>query len=219
MYYQKASKDINSDYYNTYTGRVNRAKGKKIGKRGELKRGDILSTIIKILAIVFLLTLMIFGYIFVSNQYYLSHSSEKPFNKVVGVNTIESVATIINEKEQQLSSADVTQIVQMVMLKMSTLNEEQLSKSNILPSLDTQSTIIKNESEEKNKNKKIIINQESLQSKSIKFIVVKKGDTLSTIASRVYGDKTAYTKIRHANGEAIEDSNKIIAGQRLRIPL
>src|SRR6185312_9601488 len=46
--------------------------------------------------------------------------------------------------------------------------------------------------------------------------VVQHGETLWSIARRVYGDPTAYTKIAAANG--ISDPNTIVYGQRLILP-
>ena len=49
-------------------------------------------------------------------------------------------------------------------------------------------------------------------------IVVKKGDTLSRIAKRAYGDYNAYPKIFSANPEIIKNPDQIYEGMRLRIP-
>ena len=49
-------------------------------------------------------------------------------------------------------------------------------------------------------------------------IVVKKGDTLSRIAKRAYGDSNAYPKIFSANPEIIKNPDQIYEGMRLRIP-
>ncbi|MFJ5235759.1 peptidoglycan-binding protein LysM [Pseudomonas neuropathica] len=51
-----------------------------------------------------------------------------------------------------------------------------------------------------------------------KFVVVKKGDTLSAISLRVYGDANKYQKIFDANKPMLKDVNKIYPGQTLRIP-
>ena len=51
-----------------------------------------------------------------------------------------------------------------------------------------------------------------------KFVVVEKGDTLSTISKRVYGDSSKYQKIFGANRPMLKDPNKIYPGQSLRIP-
>lgn len=47
---------------------------------------------------------------------------------------------------------------------------------------------------------------------------VKKGDTLSAIAERYYGDANAYDKIFDANRDQLNDADKIYPGQVLRIP-
>ena len=44
------------------------------------------------------------------------------------------------------------------------------------------------------------------------------GDTLSKIAQKYYGDPGLYTKIFEANRDVLRDPNKIMPGQKLRIP-
>lgn len=51
-----------------------------------------------------------------------------------------------------------------------------------------------------------------------KFVTVEKGDTLSAISKRVYGDPNKYQKIFDANKPMLKDVNKIYPGQVLRIP-
>jgi nucleoid-associated protein YgaU len=51
-----------------------------------------------------------------------------------------------------------------------------------------------------------------------KFVTVEKGDTLSAISKRVYGDANKYQKIFDANKPMLKDVNKIYPGQVLRIP-
>ncbi|MQT72116.1 LysM peptidoglycan-binding domain-containing protein, partial [Pseudomonas sp. FSL R10-0071] len=50
------------------------------------------------------------------------------------------------------------------------------------------------------------------------FVVVQKGDTLSAISLRVYGNANQYNKIFEANKPLLKDVNKIYPGQTLRIP-
>lgn len=50
------------------------------------------------------------------------------------------------------------------------------------------------------------------------FYTVKKGDSLSKIAKKFYGDAKKYTKIFKANQPLLSDPNKIYPGQTLRIP-
>jgi nucleoid-associated protein YgaU len=47
---------------------------------------------------------------------------------------------------------------------------------------------------------------------------VVKGDTLSKIAQKYYGDASLYMKIFEANKNILKDPDKIQVGQRLRIP-
>lgn len=50
------------------------------------------------------------------------------------------------------------------------------------------------------------------------FYTVKRGDSLSKIAKRIYGDPMKYDKIFKANKPLLKDPNKIYPGQVLRIP-
>lgn len=51
-----------------------------------------------------------------------------------------------------------------------------------------------------------------------RFVTVKSGDTLSSIAKAEYGDANAYMKIFEANKPMLSDPDKIYPGQVLRIP-
>ncbi len=55
--------------------------------------------------------------------------------------------------------------------------------------------------------------------REMRFIVVKKGDTLSSIAYRAYGRASAYKKIYEANPDLIKNPNKIYVGMKLRVPV
>ncbi len=52
----------------------------------------------------------------------------------------------------------------------------------------------------------------------MKIIVVKRGDNLSKIAQRAYGDPKKYKKILQANPQMLKNPNLIYVGQKLRIP-
>lgn len=47
---------------------------------------------------------------------------------------------------------------------------------------------------------------------------IRKGDTLSGIAQRFYGDATKWRLIHEANRDVISDPDKIYPGQRITIP-
>ncbi len=54
--------------------------------------------------------------------------------------------------------------------------------------------------------------------KTMRFYVVKEGDTLSKIAKSIYGKASAYIKIYEANQDIITNPRLIFPGQKLRIP-
>jgi len=55
--------------------------------------------------------------------------------------------------------------------------------------------------------------------KEMRFIVVKKGDTLSSLAYRAYGRASAYVKIYKANPDLVKNPNRIYVGMKLRVPV
>ncbi len=55
--------------------------------------------------------------------------------------------------------------------------------------------------------------------KELRFVIVKQGDTLSSIARRVYGRASAYVKIYKANPDLIKNPNRIYIGMKLRVPV
>jgi nucleoid-associated protein YgaU len=53
----------------------------------------------------------------------------------------------------------------------------------------------------------------------VEYYTIVKGDTLSAIAKRHYGDARKYPRIFEANREVIKDPDLIFVGQKIRIPL
>ncbi|AIZ34615.1 peptidoglycan-binding protein LysM [Pseudomonas parafulva] len=120
--------------------------------------------------------------------------------------------------------------------------EEQLKKHvqnvglgnpNITASVEGDKVILKGEVASQEEKEKIILaagNIEGVASvedqitvsgaadKAARFVTVEKGDTLSAISKRVYGDGNKYQKIFEANKPMLSDPNKIYPGQVLRIP-
>lgn len=56
------------------------------------------------------------------------------------------------------------------------------------------------------------------EEEAAEFYIVKKGDSLSKIAKRVYGDPMKYKKLFEANQPLLKDPNKIFPGQQIRLP-
>jgi nucleoid-associated protein YgaU len=52
----------------------------------------------------------------------------------------------------------------------------------------------------------------------VEYYVIVKGDTLSSLAKRFYGDGNQYMKLFDANREVIKHPDKIFVGQKIRIP-
>ena len=53
----------------------------------------------------------------------------------------------------------------------------------------------------------------------VEYYIIVKGDTLSAIAKKYYGDANKYPRIFDANREVIKDANLIYPGQKIRIPM
>ncbi|MEA3642221.1 MAG: peptidoglycan-binding protein LysM [Lamprobacter sp.] len=56
------------------------------------------------------------------------------------------------------------------------------------------------------------------QTAVVDYYTIEKGDSLSAIAKRFYGDANAYPRLVEANREVIKDANLIYPGQKIRIP-
>lgn len=53
----------------------------------------------------------------------------------------------------------------------------------------------------------------------VEYYIVERGDSLSKIAKRFYGDPMTYPRIFEANREIIKNADLIFPGQKIRIPL
>jgi nucleoid-associated protein YgaU len=57
------------------------------------------------------------------------------------------------------------------------------------------------------------------QAAQVEYYVIQKGDSLSAIAKRYYGNAKGYPRIFDANREVIKNPDLIYPGQKIRIPL
>ena len=57
------------------------------------------------------------------------------------------------------------------------------------------------------------------QQAKVDYYVIQKGDSLSAIAKRYYGDANDYPRIFEANREVIKNPDLIYPGQKIRIPM
>ena len=56
------------------------------------------------------------------------------------------------------------------------------------------------------------------EAKPFREFTVRPGDSLSSIANKVYGNKHEYQRIINANRDRLPNPNKLLVGQKLRIP-
>lgn len=56
------------------------------------------------------------------------------------------------------------------------------------------------------------------QEQQVQYYLIEKGDNLSKIAKKFYGDANKYPEIFAANKEVIKDPDLIFPGQKIRIP-
>jgi len=84
-------------------------------------------------------------------------------------------------------------------------------------------TILQSEDVQKEKQnlkfKKAFDKEANVRASELRFIVVRNGDTLSSIAYRAYGRASAYTKIYRANPDLVKNPNRIYVGMKLRVPM
>ncbi len=149
------------------------------------------------------------------------------------------------EKNVQISPKEVARIVQIILAQMNHKEELPLEKQLIEAKKERIDTKTLQESNHYNKvviatsnSTKNLLDSDLLskgenpsstyeqalkkeldvRSNEMRIIIVKRGDNLSRIAKRAYGDRDAYPKIFKANPEVLKNPNQIFAGQKLRIP-
>ena len=54
---------------------------------------------------------------------------------------------------------------------------------------------------------------------SVRVYVVQEGDSLATVAEKVYGDRNQWLRIRNANRDRIAEHDRLDIGSELRIPV
>ena len=64
----------------------------------------------------------------------------------------------------------------------------------------------------------IIEAKAAAEASAVEYYTIEKGDSLSKIAKKFYGDPMKYKELFEANREVIEDPDKIFPGQKIRVP-
>lgn len=145
---------------------------------------------------------------------------------------IESIINLILAKkkegsksslEVELLNAELAESTTKTLKESNHYNKIVLSSKN--ENSNSQLLTLNNELANSNKKVKLSKYEKALKpeiatrSNEMRIIIVKKGDTLSKLALKAYGDKLAYDKIFKANPEIIKNPNEIFVGQKIRIPL
>lgn len=101
-------------------------------------------------------------------------------------------------------------------------NETEIDTTNELMQLQHSLNSALEESDETREGSdysKAIAKEVVVRSNEMRIIIVQKGDSLSKIAEKAYGNRDDYVKIFNANPEVVKNPNEIFVGQPLRIPL
>ena len=144
---------------------------------------------------------------------------------------VKIIMSKMNEKvekplEEQLQEANKKVFIKKNLKETNHYNKVILTQNKIaevknssLIELNNNLQMLINEDQDNRSNYREEIKKEIVYRKNeMRVIIVQKGDTLSQISKRAYGNHTDYQKIFAANPEIIQDPNQIFVGQRLRIP-
>ncbi len=151
-----------------------------------------------ILNLSFLGIMSFFGY-----GYFLQNSNVTPIQKtkVMGVSHISNQGSISQEDidyAAEIERLDDPSTDTQYSSQLTDYVDKEMKKSPINNDLDRNS-------------------KESIDKKRDITIIVKKGDTLATLAKKYYNDSTAYNKIIRNNQELTKNSHVIYPGQELKI--
>jgi nucleoid-associated protein YgaU len=121
------------------------------------------------------------------------------------------------DSRKKASTADTTDTYNKVVLSKSEKDaKDELSK------LSTELSNVINEDDNTKKDTseytKVVKKEVKERTKEMRYVTVKKGDTLGKIAKRVYGNVMDYKKIYKANPDILKREDKIYINQRLRVP-
>jgi nucleoid-associated protein YgaU len=140
-------------------------------------------------------------------------------SEVDSLSTVSDNIDAITEKDnnKKASNSDTPNIYNKVILDNKAGNSsDELSKLS-----DEISSVIDTEESEQKDNTNYtqsITKEVKTRTKEMRYITVRKGDTLGKIAKRAYGNVMDYKKIYEANPDMVRRPDRIYVGQRLRVP-
>jgi len=139
--------------------------------------------------------------------------------EVDSLSTISDNTDAITEtdKSKKASSSDTPNTYNKVVLD----NEAGKSSDELSKLSDEISSVIDTEESEPKDNTNYtqsITKEVKTRTKEMRYVTVKRGDTLGKIAKKVYGNVMDYKKIYEANPDILRRPDRIYIGQRLRVP-
>ncbi len=159
---------------------------------------------------------------------------EREKERTISPEDVERIVTIImkqieNQKKNQLEEALI--LAEKPQVSSTPLEESNHYNKVVITNIDSKDiidrqielranmdTLLKETTHIPSGYEQAIKEEINTRSNEMRIIIVKKGDTLSKIAKKAYGDFDAYTKILTANPEIVKNPNEIFVGQKLRIP-
>ncbi len=121
-----------------------------------------------------------------------------------------------NDKSKKATKSEETADTynKVLVEKESTVKNDELSKL----SDKISSVIAEDTKKDTSEYTKVVQKEVKERKKEMRYITVKKGDTLGKIAKKVYGNVMDYKKIYEANPDILRRPDRISIGQRLRVP-
>jgi len=212
-------------------------------------KNQYLTLILKILLITILMGVIYFGYLYISNirdsiieqrvekaipikPQCVTELTTKDITKIVSI----VVEKLKRDRKENLSDSDYSK--ELLKYRISSTKKrdikgvdiyikakdgkgEEKSSANRILIEDGQKifSIPIDDTIKKDKYTKSIEKELETRKDAMKIIVVRRGDNLSKIAKRAYGNSNGYIKILKANPHILKNPNLIYVGQKLRIPL
>ncbi len=136
------------------------------------------------------------------------------------VSQLENVDILAKDKNKKAKSKEVVDTYNKKIVSSEKLANDDLSKlsndiSNIIEN-DKAKEIIGDTNNTKYTEE--IAKETKERKKEMRYITVRRGDTLGKIAKRVYGNVMMYKKIYEANPDILKRPDRVYIGQRLRVP-
>ena len=133
--------------------------------------------------------------------------------------TIDSSSISKDDNNKQASKSSEDNTYNKVVVKSDNNEIDELSKlsNEISDVIGSEDEISSKDSTTSGYTQSITKEVETRQ-KEMRYIIVKKGDTLGTIAKRAYGNVMDYKKIYKANPDLLRRPDRIYIGQKLRVP-